>query len=193
MADEGLFENLPETPAGCGSKAAGGARMREPVRDQIELRAVDLDSLIAADHRGFTASPAPGTPQGLAVYQNGVRINESFGDVVNWAFIPEMAVSRASLVPNNPTFRLNAIGGALSIEMKNGFTYQDKEAEATIGSYGRRQAPATLALVRRSQPFPSHPRSLPATRSASRCRSASASAEALRNWEWRGSTVQHRR
>jgi hypothetical protein len=83
MADEGLFENLPETPAGCGSKAAGGARMREPVRDQIELRAVDLDSFIAADHRGFTASPAPGTPQGLAVYQNGVRINESFGDVVN--------------------------------------------------------------------------------------------------------------
>ena len=124
--------------------------------------------MIAADHRGFTASPAPGTPQGLAVYQNGVRINESFGDVVNWAFIPEMAISRASLVPNNPSFRLNAIGGALSIEMKNGFTYQDKEAEATIGSNGRRQAPATLALVRRSQPFPSHPRSLPATRSASR-------------------------
>jgi hypothetical protein len=41
--------------------------------------------------------------------------------------------------------------------MKNGFTYQDKEAEATIGSYGRRQAPGTLALVRRAQPFPYHP------------------------------------
>jgi hypothetical protein len=102
MADEGLFENVPETPAGCGSKAAGEARMRELVRDQIELRAVDLDSLIAADHRDFTASPAPGTPQGLAVYQNGVRINESFGDVFNWAFIPEMAISRASLMPQQP-------------------------------------------------------------------------------------------
>jgi iron complex outermembrane receptor protein len=54
------------------------------------------------DYRGFTASPVPGTPQGLAVYQNGVRINESFGDVVNWDFIPEMAINRASLVPNNP-------------------------------------------------------------------------------------------
>jgi iron complex outermembrane receptor protein len=91
------------------------------------------------DYRGFTASPVPGTPQGLAVYQNGVRVNESFGDIVNWDFIPEMAINRASLVPNNPTYGLNALGGALSLEMKNGFTYQGKEVEATLGSYGRRQ------------------------------------------------------
>ena len=32
--------------------------------------------------RGFTASPLLGLPQGLAIYQNGVRINEPFGDVV---------------------------------------------------------------------------------------------------------------
>jgi transposase len=57
MANEGLFENLPETPVATGSKSAGEARMREPVRDQIELRAVDLDSLIGADHpaRAFWA------------------------------------------------------------------------------------------------------------------------------------------
>ena len=36
------------------------------------------------NYRGFIASPVQGTPQGLAVYQNGIRINESFGDVVNW-------------------------------------------------------------------------------------------------------------
>src|SRR5215475_12349886 len=29
-------------------------------------------------YRGFLASPTVGTPQGLAIYQNGVRINESF-------------------------------------------------------------------------------------------------------------------
>jgi iron complex outermembrane receptor protein len=91
------------------------------------------------DYRGFTASPVPGTPQGLAVYQNGVRINEAFGDIVNWDFIPEMAINRASLVPNNPTYGLNALGGALSLEMKNGFTYQGKEVDATLGSYGRLQ------------------------------------------------------
>jgi transposase len=57
MANEGLFENLPETPVAAGSESTGVARMREPVRDQIELRAVDLDSLIGADHpvRAFWA------------------------------------------------------------------------------------------------------------------------------------------
>jgi len=50
MADDGLFENLAETRVEGGKKAAGEARMREPVRDQVELRAVDLDGLIGADH-----------------------------------------------------------------------------------------------------------------------------------------------
>ncbi len=98
------------------------------------------------DFRGFVASPVPGTPQGLAVYQNGVRINEAYGDIVNWDLIPEMAIRRLSLVPNNPIFGLNAIGGALTIEMKNGFTYQGKEADATLGSYGRRQAAAQVGF-----------------------------------------------
>src|ERR1700719_114132 len=91
------------------------------------------------NYRGFNASPVQGTPQGIAVYQNGVRVNESWGDIVNWDFIPEKAINRLSLVPNNPVFGLNAIGGALSIEMKNGFTYQGAEVEGVFGSYGRRQ------------------------------------------------------
>ena len=47
----GLFEELPETPS--RSEGAGGAgkpRLREPMRDQIELRPVDLDSLLGRDH-----------------------------------------------------------------------------------------------------------------------------------------------
>jgi iron complex outermembrane receptor protein len=89
------------------------------------------------NYRGFVASPVPGTPQGLAVYQNGVRINEAYGDMVNWAFIPEMAIDRMALVPSNPIFGLNAIGGALTIDMKNGFTHQGTEAQVMGGSYGR--------------------------------------------------------
>lgn len=89
------------------------------------------------DYRGFTASPVPGTPQGLAVYQNGTRINETFGDTVNWDFIPEMAVNRMTLSPNNPVYGLNALGGALAIDMKNGFNYQGVQAEVTGGSFGR--------------------------------------------------------
>jgi len=91
------------------------------------------------DYRGFTASPVLGTPQGLAVYQNGVRINESYGDVVNWDFIPPTAIDKLVLVPNSPIFGLNALGGALSFEMKNGFTYHGAEAAGLLGSFGRRQ------------------------------------------------------
>jgi iron complex outermembrane receptor protein len=96
------------------------------------------------DYRGFKASPVQGTPQGIAVYQNGVRINESWGDVVNWDFIPEKAIDRVSLFPSNPVFGLNAIGGALSIQMKNGFTYHGTELEVMGGSYGRVQGSAQV-------------------------------------------------
>jgi iron complex outermembrane recepter protein len=93
-------------------------------------------------YRGFLASPTIGTPQGLAIYQNGVRINESFGDTVNWDFIPERAIRRLDVFPSNPVFGLNAIGGAISIEMKNGFNYKGGEIEGIVGSFGRRSVGA---------------------------------------------------
>jgi iron complex outermembrane recepter protein len=93
-------------------------------------------------YRGFLASPTVGTPQGLAIYQNGVRINESFGDTVNWDFIPERAIRRLDVFPSNPVFGLNAIGGAISIEMKNGFNYKGGEVEGIVGSFGRRSVGA---------------------------------------------------
>ncbi|NOU25984.1 MAG: Plug domain-containing protein, partial [Methylotenera sp.] len=43
--------------------------------------------------RGFTASPLLGTPQGLSVFQDGVRVNEPFGDTVNWDLIPVNAIA----------------------------------------------------------------------------------------------------
>ncbi|WP_315833082.1 TonB-dependent receptor [Bradyrhizobium prioriisuperbiae] len=89
--------------------------------------------------RGFTASPVAGTPQGLAVYQNGVRINEAFGDTVNWDLIPTLAIQSVDVVTNNPAFGLNALGGALNIRMKDGFSYQGAEATIMGGSYGRVQ------------------------------------------------------
>ncbi len=89
------------------------------------------------NYRGFEASPNPGAPQGVAVYQNGVRVNEAFGDSVNWDFIPANAVERADVGGNNPTFGLNALGGAVRLKMKDGFNYRGAEAEAEGGSYGR--------------------------------------------------------
>ena len=95
------------------------------------------DFQLDLNYRGYTASPVIGTPQGLAVYQNGVRINEVFGDVVNWDFIPQSAINQLTLVPSNPVYGLNATGGALAFEMKNGYTYHAVEGELSGGSYGR--------------------------------------------------------
>lgn len=88
--------------------------------------------------RGFTASPLLGLPQGLSVYQNGVRINEPFGDAINWDLIPMSAIDAVQMLAGaQPVFGLNTLGGALSLQMKNGFTYEDTQAEAYGGSMGR--------------------------------------------------------
>src|ERR1700733_7374180 len=72
-------------------------------------------------YHGFTASPLLGTPEGLSVYVDGVRVNESFGDTVNWDLIPQAAISTVTLMSgSNPVFGLNTLGGALSIRTKSG-------------------------------------------------------------------------
>ncbi|HYC25493.1 MAG TPA: Plug domain-containing protein, partial [Roseiarcus sp.] len=90
--------------------------------------------------RGFIASPVAGTPQGLAVYQNGFRFNEAFGDTVNWDLMPTVAVRSIDIVSNNPAFGLNALGGAISVQMKNGFTSPGGSLDVMGGSYGRAQS-----------------------------------------------------
>ena len=91
------------------------------------------------DFRGFVASPVSGTPEELAVYQNGVRINEAYGDTVNWDLIPTVAIDRSAIVTGNPLFGLNALGGAVVLDMKNGFTYQGFDLDGRLGSRNRRQ------------------------------------------------------
>ncbi|HTO84268.1 MAG TPA: TonB-dependent receptor, partial [Methylomirabilota bacterium] len=90
-------------------------------------------------YRGFEASPVLGTPIGVAVYQNGIRLNEPFGDNVNFDLIPDFAVNRTSIIPSNPVYGLNALGGALVLDMKNGFNFLGSEASLSGGSFGRRQ------------------------------------------------------
>jgi outer membrane receptor protein involved in Fe transport len=91
------------------------------------------------NYRGYTASPLLGTPEGLSVYVDGVRMNQPFGDVVSWDLIPMFAVSEAALMPgSNPLFGLNTQGGALSIETKSGQNHPGTSLEAGGGSYGRR-------------------------------------------------------
>lgn len=89
-------------------------------------------------YRGFVASPLMGLPQGLSVYVDGVRINEPFGDTVNWSVIPDSAIASVNLMPgSNPLFGLNTLGGALSVQTKNGFDDAGTLVEFSGGSFGR--------------------------------------------------------
>ncbi|MBI3529106.1 MAG: TonB-dependent receptor [Betaproteobacteria bacterium] len=91
--------------------------------------------------RGLTASPLLGTPQGLSVFVDGVRVNEPFGDVVNWDLIPQNAISTVTLIPgSNPVFGLNTLGAALSVSTKSGFQYPGASVSLSGGSWGRKAA-----------------------------------------------------
>ncbi len=89
-------------------------------------------------YRGFTASPLLGLSQGISVYQNGVRINEPLGDTVNWDMLPESAIHSIDLIGGaNPLFGLNTVGGALSVNMKDGFNSDGHSVEVYGGSFER--------------------------------------------------------
>lgn len=91
------------------------------------------------NYRGYTASPLLGTPEGLSVYLDGVRQNQPFGDIVAWDLIPKIAISEMALMPgSNPLFGLNTLGGAISIETKDGFSEPGTSVELSGGSFGRR-------------------------------------------------------
>lgn len=90
------------------------------------------------NYRGFTASPVLGTPQGISVFMDGMRMNEPFGDVVSWDLIPQIAISNVTLIPgSNPVYGLNTLGGALSLNTKSGFQFGGSDVKVTAGSFGR--------------------------------------------------------
>ncbi len=92
-------------------------------------------------YRGFTASPLLGLPQGMAVYLDGVRLNEAFGDTVNWDLLPLAAIASADLAGGaDPVFGLNTLGGALSLHSLDGFEAARTRLDIEGGSFGRRQA-----------------------------------------------------
>ncbi|MBO9513049.1 MAG: TonB-dependent receptor [Variovorax sp.] len=93
---------------------------------------------VDVNYRGFTASPLLGTPQGLSVYLDGVRLNQPFGDVVSWDLIPQSVIQNVVLMPgSNPLFGLNTLGGALSVRTKDGFTSPGTSLQMLGGSNGR--------------------------------------------------------
>ncbi|CAM2171375.1 iron complex outermembrane recepter protein [Burkholderia latens] len=147
----GIGTPLSRVPANVQTVRGGdvAGQHRSVLTDYLEknVSSVDINEAQGnpyqadVNYRGFTASPVVGTPQGLSVFVDGVRVNEPFGDVVNWDLIPQAAIDTMQLIPgSNPTFGLNTLGGALAITTKNGRTSPGGAAEVSIGSWGRKTA-----------------------------------------------------
>jgi outer membrane receptor protein involved in Fe transport len=119
-----VTDYLEQNPTGIATNAAQG----NPFQPDISFR-------------GFSASPLLGTPQGVSIFQDGVRVNEPFGDVVNWDLIPQSAIASIQLIPgSNPAFGLNTLGGAVAVYTKSGAQYPGGGVEVSGGSFGRKNA-----------------------------------------------------
>jgi iron complex outermembrane recepter protein len=111
-------------------------------------------------YRGFTISPLQGQSQGLAVYVDGARFNQPFGDTVQFDLLPEAALERVDLLDANPVYGLNALGGAMVITTKTGNSAPGFRVSGSGGRFGEaegvaeagwagEQASAYLALQER--------------------------------------------
>jgi outer membrane cobalamin receptor len=137
-------------------QGASARRLREAQSGSLtEYMARHLDGVNVNDisgspfqtdvtYRGFRASPVLGAAQGLSVWLDGVRVNEPFGDVVNWDMLPEAALANVLLVPGaNPLYGLNSLGGALALTTKSGRSHPGTELEASVASNGQRRVDVT--------------------------------------------------
>ena len=88
-------------------------------------------------YRGFAASPLQGNAQGLAVYIDGVRFNQPFGDTVNFDLLPDSAIERVTIKDTSPIYGLNALGGAVVLATKSGRTAPGVRLYGAVGDYGR--------------------------------------------------------
>jgi len=97
------------------------------------------------NYRGYTASPLLGTPEGLSVYLDGVRQNQPFGDIVAWDLIPKVAIRDMALIPgSDPVYGLNTLGGAVSVQTKDGLNTSGGSLQLTGGKFGRRAGEGEL-------------------------------------------------
>jgi outer membrane receptor protein involved in Fe transport len=71
--------------------------------------------------RGFAASPVVGTPQGIAVFLDGVRMNEPDAAQVNFDLFPTEHIDHIEILSGNGTLLgRNALGGGVNVVTARG-------------------------------------------------------------------------
>lgn len=96
--------------------------------------------------RGFSASALQGAEQGMAVYLDGVRFNQPFGDVVLLDVVPEMALANAQLNDANPVLGRNALAGSLLLTTHDGLSLSGLRLQADVDTVGSVGGSASLGL-----------------------------------------------
>ncbi|HEY7894480.1 MAG TPA: TonB-dependent receptor [Gemmatimonadaceae bacterium] len=87
--------------------------------------------------RGFQLSPVVGTPQGVSVFLDGVRVNEADAQEVNFDLLPMSAIDHAELVRGSQAlFGRNSLGGALLFFTQRGTAVPSASIGLTTGSFG---------------------------------------------------------
>jgi outer membrane receptor protein involved in Fe transport len=100
------------------------------------------------DLRGYSLSPVVGSPQGVSVFLDGVRINEPDAQELDFDLVPMDAVEHAELVRGPAAvFGKNSLAGALILSTARGGATPGVETAAEAGAFGYRGARVTASGV----------------------------------------------
>ena len=94
--------------------------------------------------RGFSTSSIVGTPQGIGVFLDGIRVNEPDAQEVDFDLLPSAAIDHSSLDRgSNVLFGRNSLGGTLLMTTKRGGDRPELTGQVGVGSWGGQLATVT--------------------------------------------------
>ncbi len=101
--------------------------------------------------RGFYSSPVVGLPQGVAVFLDGVRMNEPEASQVNFDLLPMDHINRIEILSGNGSLLgRNALGGAVNLVTARGTGPTTGTIELSGGSFGAARAEAHVSGLTKS-------------------------------------------
>ena len=98
------------------------------------------------DVRGYSLSPVVGSPQGVSVFLDGVRVNEPDAQEMDFDLVPMEAVEHAELVRGPAAvFGKNSLAGALIMATARGGPTPSLETAGEAGAFGYRAGRITAS------------------------------------------------
>ena len=98
--------------------------------------------------RGFYASPVVGTPQGVSIFVDGVRVNEPDAAEVNFDLLPMEHIKRVEILSGNGTLLgRNSLGGSINLVTRRGEGPPSGEIELMAGTYNSYSAEGSVGAT----------------------------------------------